>query len=442
MEFVSEIEFLRRNEIVANRRVRKLLLFCTLSGPIIAIGRFFNVFDTTYIECLLIWLLAMVEYSIVYYLGKQEKYYKHTKYFGLIAIEIVIGLMATQKSIGIHITYALTPLLSCIYLDLCLTRRICILSYVVMIISLYFRSYEMTLINYPTITQIQWFISQSLGFSVEFIFVTVVMCAIVKYLKGLLTNSYQLGKEKFYSEEAGKVKNAFLANISQELKEPLDEMCEVSHMLLKEEGISKETKEQVKQIAKKNEILYTFLDDITDFAKLQLDKVEIIVEDYSIHELIGDIAETMRSRIGDKNIDLHVVINPSIPSWLCGDRLRIRQILINLLNNTVKYMEDGLIILRVDWKKRGDWAILNIEVTDTGYGIKEQDINNLFESFCRLEADETYQIEGVGLGLPICKRLCEMMDGTIAVRDGYGQGSLFTVTLPQMIPCNHLITSK
>lgn len=433
MEFISEAEFLRRNDLIANQRVRKVLLICTLAGPTIAVGRFFKVFDTEYSYCLWIWLVAIAEYAILYYLGKREKYYRKAKYFGLIAVEILIGFMAIQKSIGIHITYGLIPLLSCMYIDLWLTRHICILSYIVMVISLYFRSFGATAYDYPGMTPIGWFISQSLGFTVEFIFVAIAACAIAGYLKGILDDTYQLGKEKFYYEEAGKVKKAFLANISDELRMPLDEVSKVSELLLKQESISEETKQKVAHIVRKNEMLYTFLDDIEDFSKLQLDKVEIVEEEYQFSKLIADIAETMLSRIGDKNIDLNVVVNPSIPDRLYGDRLRIRQILINLLNNTVKYMEDGFIILRIDWKKREDVAILNIEVMDTGYGIEEEAITRLFESFCKLELDEHEPMEGVGLGLPICKHLCEMMDGKIAVRNGYGQGSLFTVTLPQKI---------
>lgn len=432
MEFLSEMEFLKRNDLVANRRVRKLLLFSTLAGPIIAIGRLGGVFDTGYMECFIIWLLTTVAYGILYYLERDVKYYKQAKYFGLIAVELVIGLMATQKSIGIHMTYGFIPLLSCMYIDLCLTRRICILSYIIMIISLYVRAFGATVSDYPDMTHWEWFISQSMGFSVEFIFVASGIYSLVKYLKGILNDSYQLGKEKFYQEEASKIKNAFLAKISKELRQPLDEVSKVSEILMKEKDISKETKEQVAQIAMKNEILYTFLDDITDFSKLKLDKIEIVEEDYDFNELIKDISETIRSRIGNKNIDLHVVVNPSIPDKLCGDRLRIRQILINLLNNTVKCMEDGVIVLRINWKKRGELAILNIEVMDTGYGIKEEDMGGLLENSYSLEFEEV-QSEGGKLGLPICKRLCEMMDGKITVRNGYGVGSLFTVILPQKI---------
>lgn len=433
MKFVSEAEYIKRNDLVANKRVKKILLYCTLAGPFIALGTFCKIFDTEYLYCFLIWILAVSEYGVICYFGRKEEDYNKAKYFGLIAVELLIGIMATQKSIGIYITYAFIPLLSCMYIDVKLTQRVCAFSYVTMIASLYFRSFGATAYDYPGMTPMEWFVSQSLGFTAEFVILTIATCSMGYYFRKILTDSYKLGKERFYFEEAGKVKNAFLANISEELRGPLDEMSKASQMLLTEDSMSEETKEKVVHIAKKNEVLYTFLDDLLDFSKLQLDKIEIVDEPYHFGELINDIAETMLSRIGDKNIDLNVVVNPSIPDQLCGDRLRIRQILINLLNNTVKYMEDGFIILRIDWKRRDERAILNIEVMDTGYGIEEEDINHLFESFCRLGMDDEEPMEGVGLGLPICKRLCEMMGGNIAVRNGYGQGSLFTVTLPQRI---------
>jgi len=192
-------------------------------------------------------------------------------------------------------------------------------------------------------------------------------------------------------------------------------------------------RDKIVQINKKNEMLHTFLNDIDDFAKLQLGKIEIVEEAYCFSKLIQDIGETMLSRIGDKNIDLNVVVNPLIPDYLYGDKLRIRQILINLLNNTVKYMEDGFIILRIDWKRKKELAILNIEVMDTGCGIDEKDINQVLESFSKQEINTKEYIEGIGLGLPICMRLCEMMDGKITIREGYGKGSLFTISLPQKI---------
>lgn len=433
MEFISEVEFLRRNDLAANKRVKKVLFIFTLVGPVIAVGRFLGVFDTEYLHCLIIWIMAIIEYSILHYLENKENEYNRVKYFGLIAVELLIGLMATQKSIGIHISYGLMPLLSCMYIDVQLTRNIALFSYIVMIISLYFRSFGATIIDYPTLTPVQWFISQSLGFSVEYGLITLVTCSISVYLKGILDSSYRLGKEKFYVEEADKIKKAFLVNISEEMRTPLDEVSKMSKHLLKQEQISEETKEQITHITKKNEILYTLLDDIEDFSKLQLDKIEIIEEKYHFNQLIKDISDTILSRIEDKTIDLNVIINPYIPNQLYGDRLRIRQILINLLNNTVKYMEDGFIILRIDWRRRDDIAILNIEVMDTGYGIEEEDINRLLESFCKLDSEEECVMEGVGLGLPICKRLCEMMEGKIEVRNGYGQGSLFTVTIPQRI---------
>ena len=433
MKFVSEAEFLKDNQIIANQIIRRILLVLAFIAPVIAIGTYFKFFDTNYKVCLFMWLISLGAYGILCYLGRASRNYNKAKYFGLIAVEMVIACMATQKSIGVYISFGFIPIISCIYMDVKFTRVISAFSYIMMIIALYFRSFQATLYDYPSMTPREWFISQALGFTIEFIILTLALSAIVTYLREILENSYRLGKQKYYYEEADKIKKAFLANLSEELRTPLDEVEKVSQLLLEETAISNAAKEKVQHIAKKNEMLYTFLDDLEDFSKLQLDKVEIVEEKYHLTELIEGISSTIVSRIGEKNIDLNVVMNPSIPDKLYGDPLRIRQILIHLLNNTVKYIEDGFIVLRIDWKKKDETAILNIEVMDTGYGIEEETIVTLFENFCKLERNEEIAMEGVGLGLPICKKLCEMMNGKISVRSGYGLGSLFTVTIPQRI---------
>lgn len=433
VKYVSESEFLKRNDLVANAMVYKVLKYCTLGGPLIALGTYFNIFETAYSDCLLIWVVALGAYGILHYFSKSKENYNKAKYFGLFAVEIMIGIMATEQSIGIHITYGLVPLLSCVYIDEKLTRRVALFSYLMMIISLYFRSFGITTFDYPRFTPMEWFISQSMGFTVEYAIFSIATYSVTMFLKGVLIHCYQIGKENSYFEEAGKVKNAFLANLSEELRLPLDEVSKVSEVLLEQDTIAPEIKERLAHIAKSNEVMYTFIDDMQDFSKLQLDKIEIVAKKYCLRELVQSIYETIKSRIGDKNIDLNLVVDPSIPDELYGDPLRIRQILIHLLSNTVKYMEDGFIILRINWMRSGQTAILNIEVMDTGCGINEEMINQLFESFCKLEAGEKATMEGVGLGLPICKRLCEMMGGTVAVSEGYGHSSLFTVTLPQKI---------
>lgn len=440
MNFLDEQAFLRKNDMVANKKVRNVLICCTLVGPLLMLGRLLGVFETDYRYSSFITLIAVIEFVIQYYLCEKEIYYKLTKYYGLIAVQVIIGLMATQVSIGIYITYIFIPILSCMYFDFKLTRNISLLGYIIMLIALYFRSFEAVARNYPDFTQGQWFASQAFGFSIEYGLTGIAICVLAKYLKNILNSSYERGKEKFYTEEANKVKNVFLAGISDELQLPINEMTTTCEELAKE-PLSIEAGEKVKVIVKSCEMLYSMIDDILDFSQMQLDKVEITEEVYKLSELIGDVKSSISTRIGDKNIDLDIVIHPFLPNELYGDEIRIRQILITLLSHTIKFMKEGFVLLRIDWKRKGDLAILCVDVMDTGIGIKEEEFNKVYERLWQSEAPNEILAEGMSIGLSICKRLCEGMNATISVSNKYGKGNVFTVILPQKIANENRIYS-
>lgn len=441
MNFLDEGEFLRTNDIIANKRVQKILICCTLVGPLLILGKFLGVFETDYLYSGFITLIAVIEVILQYNLCEKEQYYKVAKYSGLIAVQIVIGLMAVQTSIGVYITYIFIPVLSCMYFDFKLTRNISILGYLIMLIALYFRSFGAVVRDYPNFTQMQWFVSQTVGFTIEYGLTGIVICALAKYLKGMLNSSYEKGKEKFYTEEANKVKNVFLTNISDELRLPINEIARTCEKLVEEEVLSVSACKKIRAMTMSSQLLHSMIDDILDFSHMQLEKAECIEEVYQISELIEDVKNAIYSRIGDKNIDLDLVINPFLPNELYGDKIRIRQILITLLNHTIKSMTEGFVLLKIDWKRQEELAILYVDVMDTGIGIREEDFNRMYESFWQSREPSEEMIEGMSIGLPICKRLCEGMNGTISVTDKYGKGNVFNVILPQKIASDNMIYS-
>ena len=440
MNFLDEQVFLRENDIEANKKVRNILVCCILVGPLLMLGRLLRLFETGYLYSVFITLIAIIEMIVQYYLCKKEAYYKITKYYGLIAVQIIIGLMATKISIGIYITYIFIPILSCMYFDFKLTTNISILGYIIMILSLYFRSFKAVAKDYPAYTQVQWFVSQALGFTMEYVLTGIVICVLAKYLKSMLHNSYERGKEKFYTEEANKVKNVFLANLSDELRLPITEMSRQCAELGKQ-PLSIEASEKVKAMEKTSEILHSMINDILDFSQMQLEKAETIEEMYHLSALIDDVRSAILVRIGDKNIDLDIVINPFLPNELYGDKIRIRQILITLLSHIIKFMKEGFVLLRVDWKRKGECAILYIDVMDTGIGIKEEAFNKVYERFWEAELPNEVLEEGISTELPICKRLCEGINATISVTNKYGKGNVFTLILPQKIANDNIVYS-
>ena len=240
------------------------------------------------------------------------------------------------------------------------------------------------------------------------------------------------------AEEESKAKSNFLANMSHEIRTPMNAICGMTELLLQLELKPVEL-EYVSTINSSSKILLDIINDVLDFSKLDFGKMELIEDEYNLTSSINDIQGIISSRIGAKDIAFTININPDIPVKLCGDEVRIRQILLNLLNNAVKFTTCGEIRLNVDFE-RGYSLNQNvknikliIEVSDTGIGIKEEDLDVLFEAFYQVDMRKNRSIEGTGLGLAIAKRLAQLMNGDISVTSSYGKGSTFKVTLQQKV---------
>ncbi|MBR6255163.1 MAG: response regulator, partial [Clostridiales bacterium] len=193
-------------------------------------------------------------------------------------------------------------------------------------------------------------------------------------------------------------------------------------------------RENARNIKSAGNALLAIVNDILDFSKIESGKMEIINVRYQLTSVVNDIINIITVRMQDKNLDLVVNIDPHIPSELVGDEIRIRQILLNLLNNAVKFTSQGHITLKVAYQPvSSDMCLLHFDVSDTGMGIRPEDKQRLFGSFQRLDTRQNRAVEGTGLGLSICKRLMDLMGGTISVESEYGKGSTFSFELHQYI---------
>lgn len=237
-------------------------------------------------------------------------------------------------------------------------------------------------------------------------------------------------KERQSVIAASESKARFLASMSHEIRTPINTIVGMNEMILREnqDGI---IQEYALHIKRESQLLIGLVNDVLDFSKIEAGKLKIVEKAYQPSFMLYDTVLAMMPRIREKNLELIREIDESIPKWLMGDEIRIRQILNNLLSNAVKYTEQGWITFRVngEWKEEKYW--LTISVLDTGIGIREEELEQVFESFKRLELDKTHYIEGTGLGLNITKQLVECMGGTISVESVHGKGSCFTVCLPQ-----------
>lgn len=243
----------------------------------------------------------------------------------------------------------------------------------------------------------------------------------------------ELETAKIEAENASKAKENFLANISHEIRTPLNVVLGMNEMLYNETDM-KLIKDYSKNIEEAGKSLLNTINDVLDFSKIQSGKLDINKSDYNLKETILSTTELLRKKIEAKGLQLNVDINNEIPDVLNGDKMRIEQILLNLMDNSLKYTNAGKIKVTTDYESidKNNVNII-ISVKDTGCGITNEDKNNLFTSFKRLEEDKNRMFEGTGLGLAITKKLVDAMNGSIFVESDVGVGSCFKVTIPHSI---------
>ena len=220
--------------------------------------------------------------------------------------------------------------------------------------------------------------------------------------------------------------------MSHEIRTPLNAIKGFSEALVEEENIAV-MKEEAEDIAVAADNLIELVNGILDISKIEANKLEIVNVNYNPNKLIEETVSLIKTKIGNKNLDFRVDIDRHMPGTLYGDSQRIKQILLNLLTNAVKYTKEGFIEFRVDSVIRNDVCRLIISVEDSGLGIKPEKIGKLFQKFERLEVEKSTTAEGTGLGLAITKQLIELMHGKIVVHSTYGKGSKFTVAIDQQI---------
>ncbi len=247
-----------------------------------------------------------------------------------------------------------------------------------------------------------------------------------KYMKGMEEKTEE-------AERANESKMRFLANMSHEIRTPMNAICGMAELTLRNNSLPDDVRENTESIQNAGKVLISVVNDILDYSKMESGNLEIIPVTYSFSKLINDVLNMMEIRIDDKDVEIRADIQNDIPDVLIGDEVRIRQILFNLMSNAIKYTEKGYVILDAKCVEDGGFADLSISITDSGIGIKKEDLGKLFNGFQQLDSRKKKNHEGTGLGLAICKQLLTLMGGSIEVESTYGVGSKFTIHISQKI---------
>ena len=250
----------------------------------------------------------------------------------------------------------------------------------------------------------------------------------------------RLSAAKERSDEESMAKSSFLARMSHEIRTPLNAVIGLSEIVLNRGKIPDDSRNDIQQIHQSGSSLLGIINDLLDISKIEAGGFELVQDEYETATFINDTVNLNRVRIGSKPIAFVLEINGDFPHKLLGDEMRVRQILNNILSNAIKYTREGEIKLKVESESRvkGGESIQKVLVryivSDTGIGIRPEDMGKLFSEYTQLDTQSNRMVEGTGLGLAISRKLAEMMNGSIIAESEYGKGSVFTVSLVQGLP--------
>lgn len=441
---MPEKDFLYENDLHIVKKIAAILrVLLLVSMPMLLLFIMSGQFYLSYGHFFWICALSVVVIMIPTLLLKLHASIELMKFATVLAPTIVVGILATEIHVVLYLSFGLGLAISLFYHDKKLTAWTAVLTYIIIVPSVAVRSY---FVDEP---QFHYWMATCIGYLMEILVLGFVTIRIAGDSRVMLEKMYSakmqaqeaekkarqsdiLRAEKQIAVQANRAKSAFLANMSHEIRTPINAIMGMNEMVLRE---SKEPDilQYAEDIQRAGETLLSIINDILDFSKIESGKLDIEKRPYRMQKLLTAVLQMIENKARDKGLKLQLAIDENLPSVLLGDELRLRQIMINLLNNAVKYTEKGSVTFTVTGKWQENEFLLCFGVKDTGIGIRQEDQHKLFYVFERLDLKHNQNIEGTGLGLVITKKLVDAMNGTISVESEYGVGSTFSVRVPQGI---------
>ncbi len=423
------IEKMFSEKLTFHERMNHMVLLLVFAASVIGTGRVFLGADSRVLYA----LLAMCAVSgLAIWIAVTRRNMKLASWLLIIGTNMILFPIVFILSGGTQSGTPVWFVLGLVYIFLLFEGKSFLLAFILSALSFlltYLVSYYKPMILPPS--------TRFYGFTDSFVTLLCVSCFIGILLKSQ-AKTYERERQiaeqqKREVEQMARSKDTFFANMSHEIRTPINTIIGLNEMILRDD-ISDEIAENAINIQNASKMLLTTINDILDLSKLESGKMDIVPTQYEISSMFSDLVNLVWIRAHQKDLEFKVDIDPEIPSMLYGDEVRIKQVVTNLLTNAVKYTDTGSVTLTAKCERiAADQILLRISVQDTGMGIRKESLDDLFNSFKRVDESDNRNIEGTGLGLSISKQLMEMMGGKITVDSVYHQGSTFTIELKQRI---------
>lgn len=287
---------------------------------------------------------------------------------------------------------------------------------------------------YPSVLAMHTVEMAYIDSAVSMTVVAFLTCGMLLFQNSIYRSSNRTARQRKQEiEELNQAQNRFFSSMSHEIRTPINTIIGLNEMILRE-TTSDEIAADAKDIQTASKMLLALINDILDMSKMESGKMDIVPVSYHVGDMLSEIVNMIWVRTKEKGLEFHIDVDQKMPSQLLGDEVRIKQILINVLNNAVKYTAEGSITLSIQCRRQEHGrAQIVYSVADTGMGIKKENIPYLFSAFKRVDEEKNRHIEGTGLGLSIVKQLVDLMGGDISVNSVYTKGTTFIITIPQEI---------
>ena len=308
-------------------------------------------------------------------------------------------------------------------------RYILLVSSFVMNVGCYYIAY-----TYPSLVGQRTRETAHIDSIVSMFIVAILICGMILFQNTIYRSENAIAREQNREiEELNREQNRFFSSMSHEIRTPINTIIGLNELILRKD-VSDEVAANAINVQGASRMLLSLLNDFLDMSRIESGKMDIVPVAYDVGAMLSDIVNMVWVRAREKGLEFHVDVDKAVPAQLIGDEVRIKQILINVLNNAVKYTETGSVTLSIQSRgQEADTVFISYSITDTGMGIKKENIPYLFSAYKRVDEEKNRHIEGTGLGLSIVKQLVDLMGGDIAVDSIYTKGSTFVIDLPQKL---------